>query len=49
MLAMENRWKKEETMVVVRYSRDMGDQEKVDELALDRNGIYLHVPLQISL
>lgn len=43
MLAMENRREEEETN---KCSRDTWTQEKVDELALVRNGLYLPVLLQ---
>lgn len=42
--------KKEEKMVIIeQVPRGKWDQEMVDGLALDRNGISIHVQLQIIL
>lgn len=42
--------KKEEEMVITeQVPRGKWDQERVDELALGKNGIYLHVPLKVIL
>lgn len=36
-------------VIIEQMLRDKWYQEKVDELAFDKNRIYLHVPLQIIL
>lgn len=42
--------KKEEKMVIIeQVPRGKWDQKRVDGLTLGRTGIYIHVPLQISL
>ena len=36
-------------VIIERVPRGKWEQERVDELALDKNGIYLHVPLKVIL